>query len=98
LERPRSACLVKHHHNEITDRYRKRSSKGAKHINSPSRTSSASPVHFHDAQSSGVSTIENLHKAGAKLLAIEAGMTILLDQPEVVKLADRHGLCIVALD
>jgi len=50
-----------------------------------------------DVPTVGVSTIENLHKAGAKVLAIEAGKTILLDQPEVVALADRYGLSIVAL-
>jgi DUF1009 family protein len=31
------------------------------------------------------------------VLAIEAGRTILLDQPQVVALADRYGLSIVAL-
>jgi DUF1009 family protein len=51
-----------------------------------------------DVPTVGVSTIENLHKAGASVLAIEAGKTILLDQPEVVALADRYGLTIVALD
>jgi len=51
-----------------------------------------------DVPTIGVSTIEQLHKAGARVLAIEAGKTILLDQPEVVALADRYGLCIVALD
>jgi len=51
-----------------------------------------------DVPTIGVSTIENLRKAGARVLAIEAGKTILLDQPEVVALADRYGLCIVALD
>ena len=50
-----------------------------------------------DVPTIGVTTIENLHKAGARVLAIEAGKTILLDQPEVVALADRYGLSIVAL-
>jgi DUF1009 family protein len=50
-----------------------------------------------DVPTIGVSTIENLRKAGARVLAIEAGKTILLDEPEVVALADRCGLCIVAL-
>ena len=43
-------------------------------------------------------SIENLHKAGAKVLAIEAGKTIVIDQPDVVALADRYGLSIVALE
>ena len=35
---------------------------------------------------------------GARTLAIEAGKTIVLDQPDVVALADRYGLCIVAVE
>ncbi|MGO9471213.1 MAG: LpxI family protein [Isosphaeraceae bacterium] len=50
-----------------------------------------------DVPTIGTTTIENLHKAGARVLAIEAGRTILLDQPEVIALADRYGLSIVAL-
>jgi len=51
-----------------------------------------------DVPTIGVTTVENLHKAGAKVLAIEAGKTIVIDQPDVVKLADRYGMTIVALD
>lgn len=51
-----------------------------------------------DVPTVGVTTIENLHAAGARVLAIEAGKTILLDQDQVVALADRYGLSIVALD
>ena len=50
-----------------------------------------------DVPTIGTSTIENLHKAGARVLAIEAEKTIVIDQPEVVALANRHGLTIVAL-
>ena len=50
-----------------------------------------------DVPTIGVTTIENLHKARGRVLAIEAGRTILLDQHEVVALADRYGLSIVAL-
>jgi DUF1009 family protein len=50
-----------------------------------------------DVPTIGTATIENLHKAGARVLAIEGDKTILLDQPEVVALADRYGLSIVAL-
>ena len=50
-----------------------------------------------DVPTVGVTTIENLHKAGAKVLAIEAGRTILLDEPEVLALANRYGLSIVAM-
>ncbi len=51
-----------------------------------------------DVPTVGVSTVENLARAGAKVLAIEAGRTIVIDQPDVVSLADRRGLAIVALD
>jgi UDP-2,3-diacylglucosamine hydrolase len=50
-----------------------------------------------DVPTVGVATIEGLHKAGAKVLAIEADKTILLDQSQVIALADRCGLSIVAL-
>jgi UDP-2,3-diacylglucosamine hydrolase len=50
-----------------------------------------------DVPTIGTSTVENLHKAGARVLAIEAGKTIVIDQPEVVALADRYGLTIIAL-
>ncbi len=50
-----------------------------------------------DVPTIGTTTIENLHKAGARVLAIEAGRTILLDQPEVIALADRYGLSIVSM-
>jgi DUF1009 family protein len=36
-------------------------------------------------------------KARAKVLAVEAGQTILLDEAEAVALADRLGITIVAL-
>ncbi len=49
-----------------------------------------------DVPTIGVTTIENLHKAKASVLAIEAEKTILLDQTEVIELADRYGLAIVA--
>ena len=36
--------------------------------------------------------------AGGRVLAVEAGRTILLDEPEVIEFADRHGLVIVSLN
>jgi DUF1009 family protein len=50
-----------------------------------------------DVPTIGLTTIENLHRAGARVLAIEAGKTIVIDQPDVVALADRYGMSIVAL-
>lgn len=51
-----------------------------------------------DVPTIGVTTIESLHRAGGRVLAIEANKTIVLDQQETVALADRHGITIVALD
>jgi DUF1009 family protein len=51
-----------------------------------------------DVPTIGIDTIENLNRAGAKVLAIEAGKTIVIDQPDVVRLADRYGIAIVALE
>jgi DUF1009 family protein len=51
-----------------------------------------------DVPTIGVATIERLREAGAKVLAIEAGKTIVIDQPEVVSLADRLGIALVAMD
>lgn len=51
-----------------------------------------------DVPTIGTATVDQLGKAGAKVLAIEAGKTIVIDQPEVVALADRLGLSIVAVE
>jgi DUF1009 family protein len=49
-----------------------------------------------DVPTVGTSTVETLHKAGGRVLAIEAGRTIVLDRDETVALADRYGITIVA--
>lgn len=49
-----------------------------------------------DVPTIGLGTLETLHAAGGKLLAVEAGRTIFLDQDAVIDYADRHGLVIVA--
>ena len=54
-------------------------------------------VHRYSINSSvGLKTIESMIEADAKVLAIEAGRTLLVDQKEVVALADKHGIAIVA--
>lgn len=50
-----------------------------------------------DVPTVGCSTIETLHRAGGRVLAIEADKTIVIDQAEVVALADRYGITVVAL-
>jgi DUF1009 family protein len=51
-----------------------------------------------DVPTVGRDTVETLRRAGGRVLAVEAGRTIFLDQEETVALADRYGLTIVALD
>ena len=50
-----------------------------------------------DVPAIGISTIENLNKARARVLAIEANRTIIIDQSDVIALANKYGLTIVAL-
>jgi DUF1009 family protein len=49
-----------------------------------------------DVPTVGCSTVESLHRAGGKVLAIEADRTIVIDQDETVALANRYGISIVA--
>lgn len=50
-----------------------------------------------DVPTIGVQTLHTMSQSGAKVLAVEAGKTIVLDQDEVVRLADKFGIAIVAL-
>ncbi|MBI5201517.1 MAG: UDP-2,3-diacylglucosamine diphosphatase LpxI [Elusimicrobia bacterium] len=46
----------------------------------------------------GLQTLETLAKAGASVLAIEAGKTIIFDKDEFLKKADTQKLCVVGLE
>lgn len=50
-----------------------------------------------DVPTIGTETIKTMHAAGGRVLAIEAGKTIILDEPAVVELADRLGIAVVSL-
>jgi DUF1009 family protein len=50
-----------------------------------------------DVPTVGVATIESIHKAGGKVLAIESNKTIIIDERDTIALADRLGITIVAL-
>ena len=50
-----------------------------------------------DVPTIGAQTIKTLHEAGGRVLAVEAGQTIILDEPEVLDLADRLGIAIVSV-
>ncbi len=51
-----------------------------------------------DVPTVGLKTIQNLHRAGGRVLAIESEKTIFLDGPETISLANRLGITIVAMD
>lgn len=51
-----------------------------------------------DVPTVGPQTIQMMTRAGATVLAIEAGKTILLDEIEMVALADRANISVVAID
>ncbi|MBT6156256.1 MAG: UDP-2,3-diacylglucosamine diphosphatase LpxI [Planctomycetaceae bacterium] len=51
-----------------------------------------------DVPTIGVQTLQTMHESGARVLAIESDMTIMLNQEEVAKLADKLGIAIVALN
>lgn len=50
-----------------------------------------------DVPTVGVQTIQTMREAGARVLAIESGMTILLDEEAVIRLADKLGIAIVSV-
>jgi len=50
-----------------------------------------------DVPTVGLDTLKTMAAAGARVLAIEADETIVLDQPELVEFANRNRLIIVAL-
>jgi DUF1009 family protein len=50
-----------------------------------------------DVPTIGVETMQTMRESGARVLAVESEMTIMLDQPEVIELANRLGIAIVSL-
>jgi DUF1009 family protein len=49
-----------------------------------------------DVPTIGVGTIETIHKAGGRVLAIEADKTIVLDETKTIRAAEEFGISIVA--
>jgi len=45
----------------------------------------------------GLNTVKSLVKARCRCLAFEAGKTLFIDQEKSIRLADRHGIAIVAV-
>lgn len=51
-----------------------------------------------DVPTIGVKTLETMVAAGAKMLVVEAGKTILVDEPQFIDFANRQKLIVVSLD
>lgn len=50
-----------------------------------------------DVPTIGIQTIQTMRESGARVLAIESGLTIILDEEEVIRLADKLGIAIVSV-
>jgi len=50
-----------------------------------------------DIPAVGSQTIITMHESGVKLLAVEAQKAVVFDKEEMVMLADRFGISIVAI-
>lgn len=50
-----------------------------------------------DVPTVGSSTIRGLHAAGGKVLAVEAGQTIILEEEETIQLANQLGITLISL-
>ena len=51
-----------------------------------------------DVPAVGPDTVTVMHEAGAQVLAVEAGRTLLIERPAFVEQANRYGLAVVAAD
>jgi UDP-2,3-diacylglucosamine hydrolase len=51
-----------------------------------------------DVPTIGLGTLDAMIEAGAKMLVVEAGRTILIDESQFIGHADRHKLIVVSLD
>lgn len=51
-----------------------------------------------DMPTIGLQTIRTMHEAGGRVLAVEAGQTIIIDEPEVIELADKLGIAVLSLN
>jgi DUF1009 family protein len=51
-----------------------------------------------DVPTIGIGTLRSMADAGARVLAVEAGKTIIVDEPEVIEFANQHRLVVVALE
>ena len=50
-----------------------------------------------DIPAIGADTIKNMYESKTRVLAIEAGKTVVFDKAEMISLADRYKIAIVAM-
>jgi DUF1009 family protein len=50
-----------------------------------------------DVPTIGRHTLENIARSGGRVLAVEEGKTVIVNQSEVLELANRHRVVVVAL-
>ncbi len=50
-----------------------------------------------DIPAFGLRTLKTMHKYKAKLIAVEANETILVDQKKTIEFADKHGIIVMAV-
>ena len=82
---------------EGTDRCIERGSRLAKKDAAIVKVSKPSQDKRFDIPAVGLRTLKMMKKHKASLLAVEANETIIVDQEEVVKFADKHGIVIMAV-
>jgi len=51
-----------------------------------------------DIPAVGAETIETMHQSEAKVLVVEAGKAVVFDRKEMIDLADRYGIAIMAVE
>ncbi len=51
-----------------------------------------------DVPTIGIGTLETMAAAGGRVLAVEAGRTIIIDEAQVVAFANQNKMVVVALD
>lgn len=51
-----------------------------------------------DLPTIGTKTVENLHESGMRGIAVHAGNALIVDEREVIRLADKYGMFVVGID
>lgn len=82
---------------EGTDKCIERGSKLAKKDSTIVKVSKPSQDKRFDIPTVGLRTLKTMKKCKANLLAVEANETIIVDQEDVIKFADKHNIVIMAI-